>query len=75
MWLEVYSSEALPDDGESRRRLKQLEEEFPGEGANEDWCVPIFVPTGVEHAAVQNHIVRRLTFICELIDPDGPTYK
>ena len=75
LWLELYSSEALPDDAASRRRLNELEERFPGEGPEEDWFVPIFVPTGLEHAAVQNHIVQRLEFVCRLINPQGPTYQ
>jgi hypothetical protein len=75
LWLELYSSEALPDHDTSRRRLNQLEERFPGEGMDEDWYVPIFVPTGPEHTAVQDHIVQRLEIICQLIDPQGPTYK
>jgi hypothetical protein len=75
LWLELYDSEALPDHDTSRRRLNQLEERFPGEGMDEDWYVPIFVPTGLEHAAVQDHIVQRLEIICQLIDPQGPTYK
>ena len=75
LWLELYSSEALPDDDASRRRLNELEERFPGEGMDEDWFVPIFVPTGLEHAAVQCRIVQRLEIICQLIDPQGPTYK
>ena len=75
LWLELYSSEALPDDDESLRRLKELEKQFPGEGMDEDWFVPISVPTGVEHATVQERILQRLVFICQLIDPEGPTYK
>ena len=75
LWLELYSSEALPDDDESLRRLKELEKQFLGEGMDEDWFVPIFVPTGVEHATVQERILQRLVFICQLIDPEGPTYK
>ena len=75
LWLELYSSEALPDDDESLRRLKELEKQFPGEDMDEDWFVPIFVPTGVEHATVQERILQRLVFICQLIGPEGPTYK
>ena len=75
LWLEIYSSEALPDDDESLRRLSEIEERFPGEGADENWLVPIFVPTGVEHPEVHNHTVQRLEFICRLIDPHGPIYK
>ena len=75
LWLEIYSSEALPDDDESRKRLNELERQFPGEGGDEDWFVPIFVPTGQEHSAVQKHIVQRLELICRLIDSEGPTYK
>ena len=40
-----------------------------------DWFVLIFVPTGLEYAAVQNHIVQRLAFVCQLIDPQVPTYQ
>ena len=75
LWLELYSSEALPDDDGSRKRLDELGKQFPGEGADEDWIVPIFVPTGREHGAVQKHIVQRLEFVCQLINPQGPTYK
>ena len=74
LWLELYCSEALPDDDESRTRLNVLETQYPGEGADEDWFVPIFVPTGVEHEAVQVHIMQRLEFICRLIDREGPIY-
>ena len=65
----------MPDDDESRRRLNELEERFPGEDVDEDWFVLIFVPTGLEHTAVQNHIVQRLAFVCQLIDPQVPTYQ
>ena len=76
LWLELYSSEALPDNEESRQRLKELEKQFPGEGVDDEtWFVPIFVPTGEEDTAVQRHIVERLEFICRLIDPEGPTYQ
>ena len=76
LWLELYSSEALPDNEESRQRLREIENRYPGEGADEEsWFVPIFVPTGEEHAAVQRHIVERLEFVCRLIDPEGPTYQ
>lgn len=79
LWLELYSSDVssgvLPDKEESTQRLKEIENRYPGEGADEDWFVPIFVPTGVEHEAVQDHIVRRLEFISQLIDPKGPTYR
>ena len=74
LWLEIYSSEALPDDDESWQRLMELEQQCPGEGADKDWFVPIFAPTGVEHPAVQDHIVQRLEMISRLIDPKGPTY-
>ena len=76
LWLELYSSDVLPDNEESRQRLRAIEDRYPGEGSDEEnWFVPIFVPTGEEHAAVQKHIVGRLEFICRLIDPESPTYQ
>ena len=79
LWLELYSSDGpsgvLPDNEESTQRLREIDNRYPGEGADEDWFVPIFVPIGEEHAAVQKRIVERLEFICRLIDPEGPTYQ
>lgn len=76
LWIELYSSEALPDNEESRQRLREIENRYPGEGADEEtWFVPIFVPTGEEHTAVQKHIVERLEFICRLIDAEGTTHQ
>ena len=72
--IELYSSEQLPETEASNRLLNKIGQTFPGEGADDDWHVPIFLPVGVEFDTVVDTVVKRLEFIGNLVDANGPTY-
>ena len=66
LWLELYSSETRSDD-ELARRLDRLESTYPGQGMDDDWHIPIHLPTGEEYEAVRDSVVARLEHIARLI--------
>lgn len=72
--IELYSSEQLPETETSNHLLNKIGQHFPGEGADDDWRVPIFLPEGVEFNTVVDTVVKRLEFIGNLVDGSGPTY-
>lgn len=72
--IELYSSEQLPETEASDRLLSKIGQHFPGEGADDDWHVPIFLPVGVEFDIAVDTVSERLEFIGSLVDPNGPTY-
>jgi len=72
--IELYSSEQLPETEASNLLLNKIGQHFPGEGADDNWHVPIFLPVGVEFDTVVDTVVKRLEFIGNLVDANGPTY-
>ena len=54
------------------QRLAPLWEESSPGYVDEDEvdCIPVMLPTGVEHEAVLNSVVERLKYVAGLLDPD-----
>ena len=66
LWVEFHADDA-PED-EMLNKIRLLEQGEPG-CVDEDWYVPIHLPTGVERAEVLDAVLKRVEFIGRTMNP------